>query len=91
MKLDSAFKTSDRYIIYIIPEETLSLNIFKDYKSVIKNDIDIIQYDLEFAPIENNKIIYQSQLYESLFFDGRDSFDFNHYLVNEKLYKIKYL
>ena len=87
MKLDSSFKTSGKYIIFIDPEETLSLDIFKDYKNVIKNDIDIIQYDLDFDRIGNNKITYQPQLYESLFFGGRDSFDFNHFHVNGKLYK----
>ena len=87
MKLDSASKINGKYIIFIYPEDTLSLDIFRDYKDVIKNDIDIIQYDLDFDRIGNNRITFQPQLYESLFFGGRDSFDFNHFHVNGKLYK----
>ena len=87
MKLDSASKINGKYIIFIYPEDTLSLDIFRDYKNVIKDDIDIIQYDLDFDRIGNNRITFQPQLYESLFFGGRDSFDFNHFHVNGKLYK----
>ena len=87
MKLDSASKINGKYIIFIDPEEILSLDIFRDYKDVIKNDIDIIQYDLDYEHIGNNRVIFQPQLYESLFFGGRDSFDFNHFHVNGKLYK----
>ena len=87
MKLDSASKINGKYIVFIYPEDTLSLDIFRDYKNVIKDDIDIIQYDLDFDRIGNNRITFQPQLYESLFFGGRDSFDFNHFHVNGKLYK----
>ena len=87
MKLDSASKINGKYLIFIDPEEILSLDIFRDYKNVIKDDIDIIQYDLDFDRIGNNRITFQPQLYESLFFGGRDSFDFNHFHVNGKLYK----
>ena len=87
MKIDSAIKSNGKYIIFINPEEVLSLDIFNNYKKYIKDNIDIIQYDLEFDRIGNNIIIYQPQLYESLFFGGRDSFDLNHFHVNGKLYK----
>ena len=87
MKIDSAIKSNGKYIIFINPEEVLSLDIFNNYKKYIKDNIDIIQYDLEFDHIGNNIIIYQPQLYESLFFGGRDSFDLNHFHVNGKLYK----
>jgi len=87
MKIDSAIKSNGKYIIFISPEEVLSLDIFNNYKKYIKDNIDIIQYDLEFDHIGNNIIIYQPQLYESLFFGGRDSFDLNHFHVNGKLYK----
>ena len=87
MKIDSAIKSNGKYIIFINPEEVLPLDIFNNYKKYIKDNIDIIQYDLEFDHIGNNIIIYQPQLYESLFFGGRDSFDLNHFHVNGKLYK----
>ena len=87
MKIDSAIKSNGKYIIFINPEEVLSLDIFNNYKKYIKDNIDIIQYDLEFDHIGNNIIIYQPQLYESLFFGGRDSFNLNHFHVNGKLYK----
>lgn len=86
MKIDSAIKSNGKYIIFINPEEVLSLDIFNNYKKYIKDNIDIIQYDLEFDHIGNNIIIYQPQLYESLFFGGRDSFNLNHFHVNGKLY-----
>ena len=87
MKIDSAIKSNGKYIIFINPEEVLSLDIFNNYKKYIKDNIDIIQYDLEFDHIGNNIIIYQPQLYESLFFGGRDSLNLNHFHVNGKLYK----
>ena len=86
MKIDSASKAIGSYIVFINPEEILSLDIFNNYKQYIKDNIDIIQYDLDYDRIGNNIIIYQPQLYESLFF-SRDSFDFNHFHVNGKLYK----
>ena len=88
MKIDSASKSRGKYIIFINPEEILSLDILNDYKDNknIKDNIDIIQYDLNYDRIDTNRIIYQPQLYESLFFD-RDSFGFNHFHVNGKIYK----
>ena len=88
MKIDSASKSRGKYIIFINPEEVLSLDILNDYKDNknIKDNIDIIQYDLNYDRIDTNRIIYQPQLYESLFFD-RDSFGFNHFHVNGKIYK----
>jgi len=87
MKIDSAMNSNGKYIIFINPEEVLSLDIFNNYKKYIKDNIDIIHYDLDYDRIGNNIIIYQPQLYESLFFGGRDSFDLNHFHVNGKLYK----
>ena len=87
LKIDSALNTKGKYIVFIDPEQALSLEIFDNYKNYIKDDIDIIQYDLNYDRIGENYIVRQPQLYESLFFGGRDSFDFNHFHVNGKLYK----
>ena len=91
VKIESASKAVGKYIVFINPEETLSLDIFNKYKNILRenNNIDIIQYDLDFDRIGNNQIVHQPQLYESLFFGGRDSFGLNHFHVNGKLYKNK--
>ena len=88
MRLDSALRSNGEYLIYINPEEPIYFNIFNSYIKIIKEnkDIDIIQYDLDFERIGNNKIIYQPQIYESLFF-SQDSINFNHFHINGKLYK----
>ena len=87
MKLDSASKSNGKYIAFIDPEEMLSLDVFKDFKNIIKDNIDIIHYDLDYDRLGNKRVVYQPQLYESLFFGGRDSFDFTHFHVIGKLYK----
>ena len=87
LKIDCALNTKGKYIVFIDPEQVLSLEIFDNYKNYIKDDIDIIHYDLNYDRIGENYIVRQPQLYESLFFGGRDSFDFNHFHVNGKLYK----
>ena len=91
VKIESAQKAVGKYILFITPEEPLSFDIFNKYKNILKEsgNIDIIQYDLDFDRVGNNQIVYQPQLYESLLFGGRDSFGFNHFHVNGKLYKNK--
>ena len=87
IRLDSALKSSGDYIIYIDPEEKISLKILNTYKKDIKeNNIDIIHFDYDFDHIEKNKIIYQPQIFESLFF-YRDDFNFNHFHILGKIYK----
>ena len=86
IRIASASRAKGDYIIYIDPEEPLSFDILNSYKKYIKDDIDIIQYDLNLDRVENNKIIYQPQIYESLFF-SRDSISYNHFHLNGKLYK----
>ena len=86
MILDSASRSTADYIIFINPEEFLSLDILNNYKKITKDNIDIIQYDLNYDRIENNKVIYQPQIFESLFF-SHDSINLNHFHIYGKLYK----
>ena len=85
MRLDSALKSTGDYLIYIDPENP-SLNILNTYNNKIKENIDIIHYEYDFDFIENNKIIYQPQIFESLFF-YHDSFNYNHFHIMGKIYK----
>ena len=85
MRLDSALKSTGDYLIYIDPENP-SLNILNTYNNKIKENIDIIHYEYDFDFIENNKIIYQPQIFESLFF-YHDSFNYNHFHIIGKIYK----
>ena len=85
MRLDSALKSTGDYLIYIDPENP-SLNILNTYNNKIKENIDIIHYEYDFDNIENNKIIYQPQIFESLFF-YHDSFNYNHFHLMGKIYK----
>ena len=84
--LDSASRSNGDYILFINPEELLSFNILNNYKKITKDNIDIIQYDLNYDRIEDNKVIYQPQIFESLFF-SHDSIKFNHFHIYGKLYK----
>lgn len=88
MRLDSASRANSDYLIFIDPEELLSFDILDGYIKIIKDnpDIDIIQYDLDFDRIENKKIIYQPQIFESLFY-SRDSLAYNHFHINGKIFK----
>lgn len=86
MRIDSSSRANGDYIIFIDPEELLSFDILNKYQNTIKDGIDIIQYELDFDRIPLNQIIYQPQIYESLFFSG-DSFNFNHFHINGKLFK----
>ena len=86
IRITSASRAKGDYIIYIDPEEPLSFDILNSYQKYIKDDIDVIQYDLNLDNVENNKIIYQPQIYESLFY-SRDSISYNHFHINGKLYK----
>ena len=85
MRLDSALKSTGDYLIYIDPENP-SLSILNSYKSKIKENIDIIHYEYNFYHIEDNKIIYQPQIFESLFFE-HDSINYNHFHIVGKIYK----
>ena len=84
--LDSSSRSNGDYILFINPEELLSFNILNNYKKITKDNIDIIQYDLNYDRIEDNKVIYQPQIFESLFF-SHDSIKFNHFHIYGKLYK----
>ena len=84
--LDSASRSNGDYILFINPEELLSFNILNNYKKITKDNIDIIQYDLNYDRIEDNKVIYQPQIFESLFF-SQDSINLNHFHIYGKLYK----
>ena len=86
MRLDSALKSTGDYLIFFDPEQNPSLNILNSYQNTVKDNIDIIQYDFDLDHIENNKIIYQPQIFESLFFN-HDSFSYNHFHILGKLYK----
>ena len=86
MRIDSSSRANGDYIIFIDPEELLSFDILNKYQNTIKDGIDIIQYELDFDRVPLNQIIYQPQIYESLFFSG-DSFNFNHFHINGKLFK----
>ena len=82
MRLDSALKSTGDYLIFFDPEQNPSLNILNSYQNTVKDNIDIIQYDFDLDHIENNKIIYQPQIFESLFFNHDFNLRYlNHYFL----------
>ena len=68
IRIDSVLRARGEYILFINPEEYFSTDCLGDYyKTAIRNEYDITQYDSFHDKYEINTIINQPKLFEGLF------------------------
>ena len=68
IRIDSALSARGEYILFINPEEYFSTDCLGEYyKTAIRNEYDITQYDSFHDKYEINSIINQPKLFDGLF------------------------